>query len=110
LKEVALSASKHPRRREGANFRHAGSFQCSRARLQRRPGRAHIIHEHDNCALHGAYGRRDRERVAYIAVPLCGWESGLRRGHPDSLKGGHDPQVEMPRQIAGLIETALASA
>ena len=68
--------------------RDARLLQHPRARLERRAGRAHIVHQHDDAPRSAARApRAQRERAADVALPLA------RRADPVCVGGGaHAPQ------------------
>ena len=95
---------------ERPHFGRSRSFQHTRARFKRRPRCAHIVHEHDDRAVHRSAVARERERVAHVAVPLCGRESGLSGGRADALQRGDRRQTEATREIGRLVESSLAQS
>jgi len=88
---------------------HATRLQRPGARVERRAGGAHIVHQHDNGSVERSRVPRGRERVADVSVTPCRRQadlSGRRANAPQRL---HDRETERSCQVGSLIESALAA-
>src|SRR5262245_24367589 len=79
---------------------HAGT------RLQRRPGRAHVVHEDDAETSERSWSPGEDEGVANVGVPFLGRESRLRAGVSPPPEQIADWKAEPGCQFAGLVEAA----
>jgi hypothetical protein len=96
-------------RRKRSYFGHTTLLQHPRARVERRAGGAHIVHQHDNGSGERARVSRGRERVADVSVtPRCG-KAGLRGRRAKALQRLKDRETERSCEVGGLIESALAA-
>jgi hypothetical protein len=119
------------RRGKRAHLAHAACFEHLRARVERRPRRAHIIHEDDDdvsargvplargvrlpfdfAPFDFAQGKspdgmpRQCERIQNVLVPRCCRQVRLRGGGADATKSRYDREAEVAGQIVRLIEPA----
>ena len=110
--DVVQRGRRHDSRcRKRPHLRDPRLLQHPRARLERRAGRAHIVDQHDDRAGErgGGARRRRRRRARCDGAGRPAGRSASRVART-RRSAGDDRQAEVPREIGGLIESALAAA
>ena len=82
--------------RHRADIRRARRAKHPRARLNRRPRRAHVVHEHDPQPFDSCPAP-ERKRVPHVAVPRRGRKVGLRWRRADAPQGLDHRHAELRR-------------
>ena len=87
-----------------SHFRCAGCYQYAGARFQRRPRRAHVVHQHDT-KTRDPSATGESECVADVAQPgVCG-EIGLGARVPVANERAADRDLEVSGKVECLVET-----
>lgn len=93
-----------------ANLPRSILFEHPRAGIERRPGRAHIVNEHDDTSQSQTTVFAWCKCALHIAVAFPGGKIGLRRRLTNAAECGDDRKTDMTCEVFCLIKSALTAS